>query len=195
MLLLQHQGMLRTAELLGGIKVQDIKVGKDARTGKAFMTVAIHNSKMNKTGPPETIVLGESADKDVCAVSWMRLLLETRKLDPARDEHQRERVFVRWWSETGKTVRAKMDWSRRLWVKELRGLVAMGSGLNPKHVAGHSPRAGGATDALHSGETPHLVMLQGRWKQQSSLLLYDRWTVEERARAASRWVESALREG
>lgn len=196
MLLLQQQGMLRTAELIGDIKIKDVEINMDAATGRLYMVIDIHKSKMNKTGPAETIVFGEGDDKnkDLCVVTWTRRQLTLRGLDVRHADHQQEPLFVRWWTEGGKTTRAVAGWSGRLWVRRIRDLVALSS-VNPKHVAGHSPRAGGATDALHSGEAPHLVMMQGRWKLYSSLLLYDRWTVEERAVSGARWVAAAASRG
>lgn len=183
--LVQHQGMLRTAELISPLRVKHLHlVGRMAR-------LEIHKSKMNKGGPPEIVVFGgvpEGACTDVCPLHWLRTLLRLRGLAVDRPEDAEEVLFARQFTTDGVTRPASKPWTRFLWVAALRGLVKLGTGVDPSYVAGHSPRAGGATDALHSGAPPHLVMLQGRWKSYSSVLLYDRWSDEERAKFACDWV-------
>ena len=162
------------------------------------VALAVRRSKMNKTAQPEFVVFAEatSGSRHHCVPSLLRDHMFAIYGDTAfaRKENllfPRQRTEVRLGTYTE-------FWRYEQWVAVLRWLASLTGILDPNHVAGHSPRAGGATDALRSGAPTHMVMAQGRWKSPTSLARYDRWSMVDRlvwAREIGRFTAQSENDG
>jgi integrase len=172
----QHQGMLRTKELLN-LKVGDLRfVGH----GSACI-LQVLQSKCNKTLVPEHVVfVGDEEVPQFSVPTMMQQVLRTR-YGANWGRHADEPLFA---DPYGKKAFTYPQWVAHVrWIASWTSLNAdhrAVSSVGVKLVAGHSFRAGGASDALQGGMPLHLVMAQGRWRSEQSLYWYNRFSLEDR---------------
>ena len=176
-LFLGHDGLLRGGEIWSNLTAADIQWHPD-RNGFALL---LARTKTHRVGGAISITYREAVPGAPSAVSLMRLWFDSQSLwvNPAA-------VLFKGLVKQGKEfiidVNSRGD--KDTWVACLR--LHLGKlGLNEKEYAGHSLRAGGATDLFNSGMLLASVMKLGRWESVEAALLYfrdDRLLAVEAAR-------------
>ncbi|MEU7632997.1 site-specific integrase [Nocardia sp. NPDC049220] len=198
-LLIGFAGALRRSEL-AGLRISDVEVSLDHRTGEPILLVRLPTTKTDPTGAAEQRVAlprgRRPATCPVCAFAdWLRL----------RETHTRAGdVGVRAWLTdlptadldihrchgfTGPTgadenlplfptitrhgTIANRPMSGRA-VAELVKRYAARAGLDPDLFSGHSLRAGFATQAALGGASDREIMRQGRWSNPRTVHGYIR---------------------
>ena len=158
MLALGHDGLLRSAELLSGLKVKHLTW----RFDKLAIRLELERSKMNRSGESEFVNLFDYGK--FSAVSLMRKWFDMNSL---WDQYDRiifpavrynklcsnETPSYYWWRKTIKWCCAKI-------------------GLDGKYYSGHSLRAGGATDLFVARVPYYVIKKMGRWKSDAAMLYY-----------------------
>ena len=195
LLLVGFAGALRRTEL-AGITLDDLHVDTDHRTGEPVLLIDLANTKTDPTGTAgQHIALPRGARPDTCPIcalaDWLDVLTTHHQdgptavreqlatpteaatihrchtyhppagqqpLFPAIDRHGNI-------SDTAISGRA---------VGELVKRYAQRAGLDPAAFAGHSLRAGFATQAALGGASDREIMRQGRWSNAGTVHRYIR---------------------
>ena len=166
-LVLGYKGCLRSGELMGGIRVKDILWDSD---GKGFK-VLLWRTKTHRRGGHIHVHIRDSG-LALSAVDHMKDWFRRNNFGPQSED---EFIFPRTFRQ-GKVT--KIDWERAGTQQQVAKIIkkeAKSIGLNPERFAGHSLRAGMATDMFVSG---HLslgqIMKFGRWESAEMCLKYYR---------------------
>ena len=153
-----HDGLLRSGELLSGLKVSDLVWSLD----HSQFTIVLDRSKANRSGDGESVTIRDYEGRS--AVKLMIQWFGTMGLWDKPSSH----IFP---SRSGKT----WLWDKTLSTDWLRGVikkrVAM-IGLDAEKFSGHSLRAGGATDLFVARVPYFLIKKMGRWKSDAAMLYY-----------------------
>lgn len=152
-----HNGLLRSGELLSGVKVTDLLWRQDKSGFRMLL-------KWTKAGGPAYINFADFGG--VNAVSLMRRWFDANELWEVPEAHVFP-VLMRGRKGFDFSKTATQSWLRK-WIK-----VAVASiGLDPRKYSGHSLRAGGATD-LFVARTPYYVIKKkGRWISDAAMVYY-----------------------
>ena len=152
-----REALLRGAELIN-LKIGDVIWAADASTA----TIVIHQSKANKTGSPEHVILTNHGESSAVAylAQYFSLMGFSHKIHAA--------AHPLW-----PTINAmgQVSWKRALtknaFVALARRLLAK-AGYPARMYSGHSYRSGGATDLWNSHRCrPLTIKLHGRWKSDA----------------------------
>lgn len=198
MLLVGFAGALRRSEL-AGLRVGDVAVTVDHRTGEPVLLVRLPATKTDPTGAgAQSVALPRGARPSTCPVcafaEWIDL----------RDIHSEGGAdHLRSWTERttsatdihrchGFTGATRVDPQAPLFppvsrhggigaqpisgraVAELVKRYAARAGLDPALFSGHSLRAGFATQAALGGASDREIMRQGRWSNPRTVHGYIR---------------------
>lgn len=155
--------------LLRGIELESLLSGHLTWSDdRRQVTLTIHLSKANKSGPPEKITLTDYGPSS--AVSWLRHYTDlmgfphrpgTLPLWPLIDHST---GIVTWATRT----------TRQQFVALVRTILHE-AGYPPARYSGHSFRSGGATDLWASNQCrPQTIKLFGRWKSEAFLVVHPR---------------------
>jgi hypothetical protein len=159
MLATGHDGLLRTAELLSDIKVNNILWEFD----KNSFRYELPRSKTHRSGEPELIQYCDYGPYS--AVRLMKMWFDRCGLWNRHDVNIFPAV-----SRAGKLNFSRVP-SDSWWRKVIKKCCAS-IGLDSTRYSGHSLRAGGATD-LFVARVPHyIVKKMGRWKSDAAMLYY-----------------------
>jgi len=137
-----HNGLLRAGEGVQ-LRVRDLAWSSDGR----HVRVAIHASKMNKTGPAEYIELSDWGVES--AVSYLRRYLRTPSMHPLPPD-----AFL-----------FPQFHVKAVFVSRLKFLCT--SCRIPGDYAGHSFRSGGASDLWAANVPLEAIQKAGRWKSDA----------------------------
>jgi integrase len=194
LLLAGFAGALRRTEL-AAITLGDLHVDTDHRTGEPVLVIALRNTKTDPTGATgQQVALPRGAQPGTCPIcalaDWLDILRHEhadalraqlrdpapeptvhrchdyrppdlgpqRALFPAVDRHGHI-------GDTSISGRAVGDLVKR---------YAARAGLDPAGFAGHSLRAGFATQAALGGASDREIMRQGRWSNAATVHRYIR---------------------
>lgn len=154
---LAREALLRGAELVQ-LKIGDLLWAPDGKT----VTVVIHRSKANKTGPPEHVVIADHGPSS--AVAFLREYYKLMGLQ--QSSHAASHPL---WPTV--TAYNHVLWSRATTKNEFVALARFllrKAGYPANKYAGHSYRSGGATDLWDSHRCrPLAIKLHGRWKSEA----------------------------
>ena len=155
-----REALLRAKELIQ-LRHCDISWASDRRS----VTVIIHMSKANKTGPPERVILSDFGESS--AVAFLRQYVDImRKGFPITPSTQPLWPFI---SDQGNISWATAT-TKANFVSLARQLLSK-AGYPAQSYSGHSYRSGGATDLWDSQRCrPLTIKLHGRWKSDAYLL-------------------------
>ena len=144
-LLLGHNGLLRSGELMSGLRVSDI-TWDSPRVGFSLLLI---RSKCGRSGPG--VLVRYSEFPGLCAVRLMR----------------------RWFRKEGLHLSPNQllfPTRTASWLRHQIKLLCSQLGVDPQHYSGHSLRAGGASD-LFMARTPYFIIKKmGRWSSDAALL-------------------------
>ena len=166
-LILGYKGCLRSGELMGGIRAEDILWDGDMKGFK----LRLWRTKTHRRGGHIHVHIRDSGFA-LSAVDHMKDWFRRNDFGP----HTKEKFIFPRLVKQGKVT--KIDWEQAgtqpQMAKEIKRAVKS-IGLNPERFAGHSLRAGMATDMFVSG---HLslgqIMKFGRWESTEMCLKYYR---------------------
>jgi hypothetical protein len=187
-LLLGHDGLLRGGEIWSGLKVIDVLWHSD----RCGFTVDLARTKTHRAGAAIGVTFRESTPGAPSAVYLMRLWFDHQALwnSPASILFP---GLVR--SEKGFRLDHQKKGDKEEWIACMRFHLKK-IGLKEKEYAGHSLRAGGATDLFNSGMLFASVIKLGRWESVEAALLYfrdDRLIAEEASKLfAQHWRKDQL---
>jgi integrase len=171
----QHDACLRTAEALA-LRASDVAWDCDHQGDVRAVTLTIRVSKARYESEPETVSFPSyetGAGLVWCAARFLAAYLEDPRVR-ARQAKVGPEAFL-FPSLKGRGTQKGSYGSFVDWYKE--GLKALG--LQASAYAGHSFRAGGATD-LHTGKVPEVLgRLLGRWRCREAYFLYLRENPEQ----------------
>ncbi len=163
MMLICHNSLMRSGELLSGIKVNDIEWDLYTRS----FTIRLDRSKANRKGEPEYIRVvdyqGPSAYKFLHEwfnrfnlwITGHAYIFPTSilGLDGQTTFNFDENATKTWW-------RKQIKWALNL------------VGMETTYYSGHSFRAGGATDLFVARVPYNIIKAMGRWKSDAALKYY-----------------------
>jgi integrase len=155
LLVVGFAGALRRSELVA-LDVDAVEFGTDG------LTITIRRSKTDQEGKGARIGLPFGSDPDTCPVRTLRAWLESSGVA--------EGPVFRAVSRYGQ-VRGELS---GLDVARIVKRNALAAGLDPSRFAGHSLRAGLATQAAKNGKTDRAIMRQGRWAGRAMVDRYVR---------------------
>jgi hypothetical protein len=151
-----HDGLLRSGEMLSGVKATNILWKHDK---KGFRMEVL----WTKTGGPALIDYDDYGGMN--AVTFMMHWFDQHGLWDKPEAHVFPAV-----TSAGRfdfTRTASLSWLRR------RIKIAVASiGLDPKKYSGHSLRAGGATDLFVARVPYYIIKKKGRWVSDSAMQYY-----------------------
>jgi len=185
MFTMAFQGLLRSGELLSGIRAGDIKWDSD----RCSFQLWLRRTKTVFSGTGVCIGYRKSKGALLFAGDLLRKWFDMNELwkDPKALLFPSPRK-----DSDGQPITYSTNWFRRQ-VK-----IAMASiGHDPDFYAGHSFRAGGATELFTRGLPYEQIKKFGRWKSDAALIYYrDQDHIEEAvagafARAQSEWEKFA----
>lgn len=195
LLLVGFAGALRRSEL-AGLRIDDVTVHTDHRTGEPLLLVRLPTSKTDPTGIHEQRVVLPRGQKPhtcpVCAYAdWLRLRrVHAAEGDAAVRRHPpTDNTIHRCHAYSGTPLTGHdlplfptvnrhggigaTAMSGRA-VAELVKRYAARAGLDPALFSGHSLRAGFATQAALGGAADREIMRQGRWTNPRTVHRYIR---------------------
>ena len=160
MLALAQNLLLRTSEIVSGIRVRDVTWGH----GKQSLQLHLWLTKTVREGGGVTIQ-ANILDSPTSGLRLLRRWWRRRGLgaDPDALVFPAYHAGTRTWAVTPAT-----DIFFRQAVKSAVASI----GQNPAHFSGHSCRAGGATDLFAVGTPYYAVKAAGRWKSDVAILYY-----------------------
>jgi len=166
MMLLCYRAALRSGELTSGLTAADICWDDD---GKGFRVLLLR-TKTHRRGAAISVHIREDRLCEFCCVRLMRKYFRESKLF----QHPLRYLFP----SIGRYLDVTRHCSYSMFVNIIkRGAIALG--LDPRRYAGHSLRAGIATDMFASGMmTPAQIMKFGRWASMEACMVYFRETSE-----------------
>jgi hypothetical protein len=159
-----HNGLLRSGELLSGIKVIEV-IWNSKRDG---FKIFVRKTKAGKAVYVDYRMCGIT-----CGVTLMKRWFDVHDLwgkmeSPIFPAMTSQRKF-----DFSKT--ASLNWFR----KRIKQAVLM-IGLDPTQYSGHSLRAGGATDLFVARVPYYVIKKKGRWLSDAAMIYYrDEEDVEE----------------
>ncbi|PSR66952.1 integrase [Nocardia sp. MDA0666] len=198
MLLVGFAGALRRSEL-AGLRVGDVAVTLDHRTGEPVLLVRLPATKTDPTGAgAQSVALPRGARPSTCPVCAFAEWIDLRDIHAAGGTDD-----LRSWTERacatgdihrchGFTGATRVDAQAPLFppvsrhggigaqpisgraVAELVKRYAARAGLDPALFSGHSLRAGFATQAALGGASDREIMRQGRWSNPRTVHGYIR---------------------
>ncbi|MFF0497536.1 site-specific integrase [Nocardia aobensis] len=198
MLLVGFAGALRRSEL-AGLRVGDVAVTLDHRTGEPVLLVRLPATKTDPTGAgAQSVALPRGARPSTCPVCAFAEWIDLRDIHAAGGTDD-----LRFWTERacatgdihrchGFTGATRVDAQAPLFppvsrhggigaqpisgraVAELVKRYAARAGLDPALFSGHSLRAGFATQAALGGASDREIMRQGRWSNPRTVHGYIR---------------------
>jgi len=198
MLLVGFAGALRRSEL-AGLRVGDVAVTLDHRTGEPVLLVRLPATKTDPTGAgTQSVALPRGARPSTCPVCAFAEWIDLRDIHCAGGAGD-----LRSWTEStsatgdihrchGFTGATRVDAQAPLFppvsrhggigaqpisgraVAELVKRYAARAGLDPALFSGHSLRAGFATQAALGGASDREIMRQGRWSNPRTVHGYIR---------------------
>ena len=158
MLLTGHNGLLRSAELLSGRKVQHVLWAPSLDE----FTLYLERTKTHRQGG--SLFVSYRDHEGPSAVKLLRTWFDQQQLWGKDDLH----IFP---PRRG----SKFDFSKTLSADTFRRAIkrmVKENGLDPSHYLGHSLRAGVATD-LFVGRVPYYVIKKmGRWVSDAAMIYY-----------------------
>jgi integrase len=193
LLLVGFAGALRRTEL-ARITLNDLHVDTDHRTGEPVLLIDLTTTKTDPTGTTgQRIALPRGAQPDTCPIcalaDWLDILTthpdELRQQlttpPPARTIH-RCHDYRPTFDGTHKPLFPRVDRHGHIATNAISGRAvgelvkryAERAGLDPTAFAGHSLRAGFATQAALGGASDREIMRQGRWSNAGTVHRYIR---------------------
>ncbi|WP_043651596.1 site-specific integrase [Nocardia thailandica] len=195
LLLVGFAGALRRSEL-AGLRVDDVAVQTDHRTGEPLLLVRLAGTKTDPTGVHEQrVVLPRGQRPHTCPVCAFADWLQLREIHVAEGDSGIRRApavdnaLHRCHGYTGSALAGRdlplfptvnrhgglgaTAMSGRA-VAELVKRYAARAGLDPALFSGHSLRAGFATQAALGGAADREIMRQGRWSNPRTVHRYIR---------------------
>jgi len=155
-----HCGMLRTANLTDGLKVEDVHWALD----RTSFTLTIHRSKTERKGGPRYLLFRKNGHSKACPVVLMNKWFNRMNLWDCKD-YSLFPSITRYGFNFNKSISG--DWIR----KKIK-LAVSSIGLNPAEYSGHSLRSGGATDLFAAGVPFYAIKKRGHWSSDAALLYY-----------------------
>ncbi|MEV0355443.1 site-specific integrase [Nocardia sp. NPDC050697] len=188
LLLTGFAGALRRSEL-AALRIGDITVHTDHRTGEPVLVLRLPATKTDPTGTAEhRVALPRGNRPPTCPVCAFADWLELRAADPRAPLPPRDPALHRCHGFTGTDLPGELPLfpainrhggigdraiSGRA-VAELVKRYAAKAGLDPALFSGHSLRAGFATQAALGGAADREIMRQGRWSNPRTVHGYIR---------------------
>jgi integrase len=161
-LMLAHDGLLRTAELLS-LQVRHLSWSRSRR----HLTISIDRSKCNQAGPPEVITLHDYGNYSGYRLvdSWIDKLgisnIPLAYIFPSSTNRYKRTteymVFV--------------PLKHNTWRSIIKSVLRRNS-IDATNYSGHSLRAGGATDLFRSKVPLAIISKMGRWASNEVLKYY-----------------------
>lgn len=198
MLLVGFAGALRRSEL-AGLRVGDVAVTVDHRTGEPVLLVRLPATKTDPTGAgAQSVALPRGARPSTCPVCAFAEWIDLRDIhseggaDDLRSWTERTTAATDIHRCHGFTGATRVDPQAPLFppvsrhggigaqpisgraVAELVKRYAARAGLDPALFSGHSLRAGFATQAALGGASDREIMRQGRWSNPRTVHGYIR---------------------
>ena len=167
-LFLGHDGLLRGGELWGGLQVEDVVWQWD----KKGFSLLLRRTKTCRTGTGVRVTYAVKESKlHLSGVMLLRRWFDERRLWGRPNEL----IFPGFSKvEGGRFIEDQLKRGcKATWVAYLR-LTLKSLGYCDKEYAGHSLRAGGATDLFNSGMVLASIMKVGRWETVEAALVYFR---------------------
>ena len=159
-LFLGHDALLRSGELLGGLRVKDV-VWTEGGIG-----VWLARSKANRAGDGELITVPYYSE--TCAVSLMRKWFMAMGF---WEKGKQDSLLFPGRRRGGKQFDLEKTISQS-WLRVRIKKAAIYLGLRHEDYSGHSLRAGGATDLFVMRVPYYLIKKMGRWKSDAAMLCY-----------------------
>lgn len=159
MLATGHDGLLRTAELLFGSKVNNILWEFDRNSFR----YELPRSKTHRSGEPEYITYCDYGPYS--AVRLMRMWFDRHGLW--------SKPYVNVFPAVSRS--GKLNFSRvpsGSWWRKVIKTCCASIGLDSTRYSGHSLRAGGATDLFVARVPYYIIKKMGRWKSDAAMLYY-----------------------
>ena len=156
LLITGHKGLLRSGELLSGLKRENILWNVDKKGFRLFL-------KWTKTGGSAWIDYSDF--EGINAVQLLRLWFDKNDLWSKSEANIFPAV-----SSTGKLnfeKTASTSWLRSRIKKAVKSI-----GLDPAKFSGHSLRAGGATDLFVARTPYYIIKKKGRWLSDAAMRYY-----------------------
>ena len=159
LLLVATQALLRTKEVMGGMRASDFIWKDDGRS----VIIKLGPTKTNRRGAGDCVELADNGDP-ICAFTLLRRVFVVLNLFERPDNIvfcmvRNHKLYP--------TIKAS-EKSFRLLIKRTVASI----GLNPDLYSGHSCRAGGATDLFAAGAPYYVVKKYGRWATDVALIYY-----------------------
>lgn len=201
LLLVGFAGALRRTEL-AGITLDDLDVATDARTGEPVLVIDLATTKTDPTGiTGQQIALPRGSRPDTCPIcvlaDWLDVLHAHHQLghhglpdwltqqatqNPATIHRCHAYRPTPLADGTGRPLFPAISRHGRLGATAISGRAvgelvkryAERAGLDPDAFAGHSLRAGFATQAALGGASDREIMRQGRWSNAGTVHRYIR---------------------
>jgi hypothetical protein len=163
-----HNGLLRGGELCSDLHVCDI-IWDDDYLG---FRLSLIRTKTFLTGDAVEVGFRDN-NSPISAVKLMKKHFNLHNLWRKPNQHLFPSVIKSTNNKTG-----TLDWSKSFSKDNLRAIIrrdVASIGLNPLLYAGHSLRAGGATDLFNSRNISLVfIMFMGRWKTVEAAMAYFR---------------------
>ena len=165
-LLIAHDGLLRGGEVWSGLKVADLLWHSD---GKGF-GLQLGRTKTHREGGPVTVTIRTKDKLALSGVNMVRLWFERKEL-----WGQQERILFPGFNKVkGVIVEDERErGSKEMWIEYMREQLNK-MGWDEREYAGHSLRAGGATDLFNSSIPLASIMKIGRWESVEAAMVYFR---------------------
>ena len=177
-LALGHDGLLRGGEVWSGLKVADVLWHED---GRGF-GLLLGRTKTVRTGGPTMVTFRSKDEESLSAVNIVRRWLLGGRSRISSDSI----LFPGFKLEEGRFAEDNSEaGSKVTWIAFFRSFLGR-IGCDPMEYAGHSLRAGGATDLFNSNMPLASIMKLGRWASVEAAMVYfrdDRLIAEEAAQS------------
>jgi hypothetical protein len=180
---LHHDGILRSGEGTGGVLASEVTeesfvdhLGKPRNN----LDLMVDRTKTHRTGDPVKVPIADY-DDEWSAFKLIAKLKRATGVGVRTDKYLFPQVRFTRGVPTGIDLSATLTYEA--FVKCVKYDVEQ-CGENPEYYAGHSFRAGGATDLFASGELSFAqIMKIGRWRTLEACLVYYREDLEVSGRA------------
>lgn len=163
MMLICHNSLMRSGELLSGIKVNDIQWDFHSRS----FTIRLFRSKANRKGEPEFIRVVDYQGPS--AFKFLHEWFNRFNLWVTGEAYIFPCAYYALDNEA--TFNFSMNVTKTWWRKQLIWALNL-VGMETTYYSGHSFRAGGATDLFVARVPYNIIKAMGRWKSDAALKYY-----------------------
>jgi Phage integrase family len=164
-LMMGHDGLLRSGEIMSGLKVKDVTWERGNRD--VGFQLFLERTKTGQRGPGVHVAFSNYGQ--LSAVALLSRWFEVRGLD------SKPEAFIFPGLARMRTAKGTFEEHRSAstqWFRKHIKLAVESVGLDGRFYSGHSLRAGGATDLFMRKVPYHIIKKMGRWRSDAAMLYH-----------------------